>query len=134
MSDSKRYVCSKCGGVNILQNELEHRMCADCACKKTVICAYFFTGKSGKVYTARMIRAQTAKRGHQVCKQTAYNRIREAIADPSSEKNLLKPPQNKRKVSLMPVGENLTAEQEAVRDDFRAVHDGRMSLNELLDY
>ncbi len=78
-----------------------------------------------------MILSETKLRGHPVGVQTAINRIKAAIKDPSKENTLFDPPKGNPNYNCKPESETLTPEQKETMNQFRAVHDGIMSANDL---
>lgn len=136
--------CKNCGSANVVKSGFDQRrrqrfLCKDCGSiaaeefKSGQGVALKFKGGGGKVYTVKIILMETKKRGHPVSANTAIYRIKAAIKDPTREDSLFDPPGNKPNNFWKRDTEKLTPEQRETMADFRAVHDRKMTLNELLE-
>jgi hypothetical protein len=129
--------CVSCGSTKIRKNGFDPHgkrrfYCNDCGHTKAAKCGLIFKGRNGIIYTTKMILTKCALRGHPISIHTAIYRIKAAIKDPSRENTLFDAPKNKPKDLYKAETETLSDEQKETWDQFRAVNDGRMSLNDLL--
>ena len=116
---SQRYLCRGCGATRPLSE------------KRPQPGKYVFIGRHGTEYTVASI---VTAMGGRISYDTALRRLKIAIDDPSREDELLElRSRSYGKNSLGIPGERLTEKQKKTMSEFRAVHDNKMTLNELLE-